>query len=70
MCLTLFDPMDHSLLRSSVYGILQARILEWIGHALAPGDLTNPEIEPVSFVSCTGSWVLYHEHHLYISILF
>ena len=33
-CLTLSDPMDslpaHGLLGSSVYGILQARILEWI----------------------------------------
>ena len=28
--LTLGDPMDHGLLGSSVHGILQARILEWI----------------------------------------
>ena len=28
-CLTLCDPMDCSLPGSSVYGILQARILEW-----------------------------------------
>ena len=28
-CLTLCDPMDVSLLGSSVHGILQARILEW-----------------------------------------
>ena len=28
--LTLFDPMDYSPLGSSVYGILQARILEWV----------------------------------------
>ena len=28
-CLTLCDPMDCSLPVSSVYGILQARILEW-----------------------------------------
>ena len=27
--LTLCDPMDYSLPGSSVYGILQARILEW-----------------------------------------
>ena len=30
MCLTLRDPMDYSLLGSSVHGILQARILEWV----------------------------------------
>ena len=29
-CLTLCNPMDCSLLVSSVHGILQARILEWI----------------------------------------
>ena len=29
-CLTLCDPMDCSLLGSSVPGILQARTLEWV----------------------------------------
>ena len=29
-CLTLCDPLDYSLPGSSVYGILQARILEWV----------------------------------------
>ena len=29
-CLTLCDPMDCSLLGSSVHGIFQARLLEWI----------------------------------------
>ena len=29
-CLTLCDPMDYSLPRSPVHGILQARILEWL----------------------------------------
>ena len=28
-CLTLSDPMDHSLPGSSIYGIFQARVLEW-----------------------------------------
>ena len=28
-CLTLSDPMDCSLLGSSIHGILQARVLEW-----------------------------------------
>ena len=30
LCLTLCDSMDHSLPGSSVHGILQARILEWV----------------------------------------
>ena len=29
-CLTLCDPMDHSWPGSSVHGILQARVMEWI----------------------------------------
>ena len=29
-CPTLFDPMDHSLPGSSVHGIFQTRILEWV----------------------------------------
>ena len=30
-CLALCDPMDYSLLGSSIYGTFQARILEWVG---------------------------------------
>ena len=30
LCPTLFDPIDSSPLDSSVPGILQARILEWV----------------------------------------
>ena len=36
----LCDPMDCSPPGSSVRGILQARILEWV--ATPPGDLPNP----------------------------
>ena len=31
------DPMDCSLPNSSVHGILQARILEWVAHSLLQG---------------------------------
>ena len=30
LCPSLCDPMDYSLPGSSVHGILQARILEWV----------------------------------------
>ena len=30
LCLTLYDPMGCSMPGSSVHGILQARILEWV----------------------------------------
>ena len=29
LCLTLCDPMDHSLPGSSVHGIFQVRVLKW-----------------------------------------
>ena len=44
-CLTLWEPMDCSLPCSSVHGILQARILEWVAMP-SSGDLPNPGIEP------------------------
>ena len=34
-CLTLSDPMDCSLPGSSVHGIFQARILEWVAIAFS-----------------------------------
>ena len=37
-CLTLCDPMDCSLLGSSVHGILQARILEWVAISYYKGS--------------------------------
>ena len=36
-CLTLCDPMDYSPPGSSVHGILQARILEWIAIPFSRG---------------------------------
>ena len=47
LCSTLCDPMDCSLPGSSVHGILQARILEWVAFS-SPGDLPEPGIEPTS----------------------
>ena len=46
-CPTLCDPIDHSPPGSSVHGILQARMLEWLPFP-PPGDLPNPGIELVS----------------------
>ena len=37
-CLTLGDPMDHSPPGSSVRGILQARILEWVARSSSRGS--------------------------------
>ena len=34
-CPTLCDPMDYSLPGSSVHGILQAKVLEWVAIAFS-----------------------------------
>ena len=44
--LTLCNSMDCSLPGSSVHGILEVRILEWV--AVPSPDLPNPGIEPRS----------------------
>ena len=49
-CPTLCDPMDCSPPGSSVHGILQARILEWVAMPSSP-DLPDPGMEPASPVS-------------------
>ena len=48
--LTLCNPMDYSLLGSSVRQILQARILEWVAMP-SIRDLPDSGIEPMSFMS-------------------
>ena len=37
-CLTLSDPMDRSLPGSSIHGISQARVLEWVAIAFSEGQ--------------------------------
>ena len=63
-CLTLWDPMDCSPLSSSVYGVLQARMLEWVATPCSRGSSPPRDWTQVSGVSCTGRWVLYHWRHL------
>ena len=46
-CPTLCDSIDCSLPDSSVHGILQVRILEWVVIS-SLGDLPDPGIEPWS----------------------
>ena len=49
-CPTLYDPMDNSPPGSSVHGILQARILEWVAMP-SSRDLPDPGIKPTSPVA-------------------
>ena len=59
-CLTLCDPMDYSPPGSSVHGILQARILEWVAMPSSRGSSQLRDQTPISYVSCIGRQVLYH----------
>ena len=40
-CLTLYNPVDCSPLGSSIHGILQARILEWVAISFSRDDRTQ-----------------------------
>ena len=59
------DPMDCCPPVSSVHGILQTKVLEWVampssGESFWPRDLTC--MSHVSYVSCIDRRVLYHYH--------
>ena len=49
-CLTLWEPLDCSLPGSSVHGIFQAKILEWVAIS-SSRDLPDPGIESMSPMS-------------------
>ena len=49
---------------SSVHGILQARILEWLAMLSSRGSSQPREQTHVSYVSCIGRWVIYHWRYL------
>ena len=59
-CLTLCDPMDCSLSGSSVHGILQVRILEWITIPTSKGSsLTKDGSSPAlagGFLTTSAIW--------------
>ena len=63
LCPTLCDFVDCSLPGSSVHGILQARILEWVAMPSSRGASQPRDRTQVSCVSCIGRQVLYHQHH-------
>ena len=53
-CPTLSDPMDCSLPGSSIHGIFQARVLEWVAIAFSTTSLTRDQ----THTRCIGShWI-------------
>ena len=57
-CLTLSDSMDSSLLGSSVHGILQAKILEWVAMTFSRGSSQHRDRTWVSHIAgrCFTFW--------------
>ena len=53
-CLTLYNPMGFSPPGSSVHGILQARILEWVAISFSRGSSQPRDGNCVSYISCIG----------------
>ena len=61
-CLPLCDPMDCSPPGSSVHGILQARILEWVAIPFTKGSSQSRD---QTRVSCTpGRFFTVYQNHL------
>ena len=72
-CLTLCDPMDCSPPRSSVRGVLQARILEWVAISFCKG---SSRLRDWTWISCTADrclssdqqgWRNHMKHHFLVS---
>ena len=59
-CSTLCDPMDCSPPGSSVHGIFQPRILEWVAISSSWRPCEPREWTHVSCMSCTGRRILCH----------
>ena len=52
--------MDYNLLGSSVHGILQTRILEWVANSSSRESSWPRDWTDVSCVSCIGRQILNH----------
>ena len=57
LCSALCEPMGCSLPGSSVHGISQARILEWVAISFSRGSFQPRDW---THVSCIGRWILYY----------
>ena len=58
--LTLLDSMVYSPSGTSVNGILQARILEWVAISFSKGSSPPKDQTRISYVSDIGRKILYH----------
>ena len=70
LCLTLCDPMECSPRGSSVYGISQARILEWVAISYSR-ESSQSRVEPMSITSLAlaGGFFFFFFYHCTTIIL-
>ena len=60
LCPALLGPIDCSPPGSSIHGISQARILEWVAISFSRGTSQSRDQAHITCVSSTGRWVFYH----------
>ena len=60
LCSTLCDPMDYSPPGSSVHGVFQARLLEWVAISFSRGSSWPRDWTWISCTSLIGRQILYH----------
>ena len=70
-CPTLCDPVDWSLPASSVHGVLQARILEWVAMPSFRGSSQPRDWTQASCISCTAgkfftNWATWEAPYLFL----
>ena len=59
-----YDPTDCTPPGSSVHGIFQAGILEWVAISFSRGSSVPRSPICISWVSCISRQILYHLYHL------
>ena len=70
LCPTVCDPMDGSPSGSSVHGILQARILEWVAISSSRGSSQPRDQTCISCVSCIAGGFFTTEPEGKLSMMF
>ena len=60
LCITLCNSMDCSLWSSSVHGIFQAIMLEWVAISSSMGSSQPRDQTQISSAPCIDRWMLYH----------
>ena len=72
-CPTLCDPMDCSLPGSSIHGIFQARVLEWVAIQFSSVQFSRSVVSnslwPPWIAAWFKSWLTYHGYVILVKLL-